>query len=156
MGAETQRERGASSALPPFYFLYIWWARRPLTPSRAAIVASLDSADTDPEVCVRQLGIERVQALVQDDPWILTGELLAQVATGALGAASLPVDEQVLRRLQEEDERRAENRALIAALQAKDVSLAEEPVLAWWEFLYSPPNAPKPCIPHPSLSLTVS
>jgi putative DNA methylase len=39
VGAETQRERGASSALPPLYFLHVWWARRPLTPSRAAILA---------------------------------------------------------------------------------------------------------------------
>src|SRR5262245_59573891 len=35
------RVRGASSALPPLYFLHIWWARRPLTVSRAAILASL-------------------------------------------------------------------------------------------------------------------
>ena len=41
VGAETQRERGASSALPPLYYLHVWWARRPLTPSRAAILASL-------------------------------------------------------------------------------------------------------------------
>ncbi|MBC7347342.1 MAG: DUF1156 domain-containing protein [Clostridia bacterium] len=41
VGAETQRERGASSALPPLYFLHVWWARRPLTPSRTAILASL-------------------------------------------------------------------------------------------------------------------
>lgn len=27
VGAETQRERGASSALPPLYFLHVWWAR---------------------------------------------------------------------------------------------------------------------------------
>ena len=33
VGAETQRERGASSALPPRYFLHVWWARRPLTQS---------------------------------------------------------------------------------------------------------------------------
>ena len=49
VGAETQRERGASSALPPLYFLHVWWARRPLTPCRAAIVASLADAVTDPE-----------------------------------------------------------------------------------------------------------
>jgi hypothetical protein len=24
VGAETQRERGASSALPPLYFLHVW------------------------------------------------------------------------------------------------------------------------------------
>jgi len=41
IGAESQRERGASSALPPLYFLHVWWARRPLTVSRAAILASL-------------------------------------------------------------------------------------------------------------------
>ena len=41
IGAESMRERGASSALPPLYFLHVWWARRPLTVSRAAVVASL-------------------------------------------------------------------------------------------------------------------
>lgn len=41
LGVESQRERGASSALPPLYFLHVWWARRPLTVSRAAIFASL-------------------------------------------------------------------------------------------------------------------
>jgi putative DNA methylase len=41
IGAECMRERGASSALPPIYFLHVWWARRPLTVSRAAILASV-------------------------------------------------------------------------------------------------------------------
>lgn len=41
IGGESMRERGASSALPPLYFLHVWWARRPLTVSRAAIVASV-------------------------------------------------------------------------------------------------------------------
>jgi putative DNA methylase len=41
IGAECMRERGVSSALPPLYFLHVWWARRPLTVSRAAILASL-------------------------------------------------------------------------------------------------------------------
>jgi putative DNA methylase len=41
IGAESQRERGASSALPPLYFLHVWWARRPLTTSRAAVLASV-------------------------------------------------------------------------------------------------------------------
>lgn len=88
VGAETQRERDTGQA-PSVNRLHVWWARRPLTPSRAALVASLDSANTDPEVFVRQLGIERVQALVQDEPWILTGELLAQVETDTSGAEVL-------------------------------------------------------------------
>ena len=41
IGAESQRERGASSALPPIYFLHVWWARRPLMASRAAVLASV-------------------------------------------------------------------------------------------------------------------
>jgi putative DNA methylase len=75
VGAETVRERDTGKA-PPVNRLHVWWARRPLTPSRAAIVASLDPWDTDPEKFVRELGIERVQALVNDEPWTLTGKLL--------------------------------------------------------------------------------
>ncbi|MBE0467312.1 MAG: DUF1156 domain-containing protein, partial [Candidatus Desulforudis sp.] len=41
LGAESQRERAASSALPPLYFLHVWWARRPLVVSRAAVLASV-------------------------------------------------------------------------------------------------------------------
>jgi len=41
LSAECMRERGASSALPPLYFLHVWWARRPLLVSRAAILAGI-------------------------------------------------------------------------------------------------------------------
>lgn len=41
VGVESMRERAASSALPPLYFLHVWWARRPLIASRAAILASV-------------------------------------------------------------------------------------------------------------------
>jgi len=41
VGAEARRERAASSALPPLYFLHVWWARRPLVVSRAAVLGSL-------------------------------------------------------------------------------------------------------------------
>ena len=143
VGAETQRERDIGQA-PPVNRLHVWWARRPLTPSRAAIVASLDSADTDPEIFVRQFGIERVQALVQDEPWVLTGELLGQVETDASGVEVFPVDERVLRRLQEEDERRTENRPLIAELKAKDAFLAGDPILARWERESQPLPQPWP------------
>src|SRR3954451_4934938 len=47
IGAECMRERGASSALPPLYLLHVWWARRPLTVSRSAILASLLPAYPD-------------------------------------------------------------------------------------------------------------
>jgi putative DNA methylase len=41
IGAESMRERGAASALPPISFLHVWWARRPLATSRASLVGSL-------------------------------------------------------------------------------------------------------------------
>jgi len=41
IGVESRRERAASSALPPLYFLHVWWARRPLVACRAAILGSL-------------------------------------------------------------------------------------------------------------------
>ena len=41
LGIESRRERAAASALPPLYFLHVWWARRPLVASRAAVLASL-------------------------------------------------------------------------------------------------------------------
>ena len=41
LGVESVRERAAASALPPIYFLHVWWARRPLVASAAAILASL-------------------------------------------------------------------------------------------------------------------
>src|SRR3954468_11153541 len=47
IGAECMRGRGASPAPPPLYFLHVWWARRPLTVSRAAILASLLPAYPD-------------------------------------------------------------------------------------------------------------
>ena len=71
VGAETQRERGASSALPPLYYLHVWWARRPLTPSRAAILASLLPAEADVSWFLRQLGLEKIEAIVNGEVWIL-------------------------------------------------------------------------------------
>ena len=46
---EAIRERSAASALPPVNWLHVWWARRPLTVSRAAIAASLMPADSASE-----------------------------------------------------------------------------------------------------------
>lgn len=41
LGVESQRESGASSALPPTRYLHVWWARRPLICARAAVLGSL-------------------------------------------------------------------------------------------------------------------
>jgi len=41
LSVESIRERASMTALPPTYYLHVWWARRPLITSRAAILASL-------------------------------------------------------------------------------------------------------------------
>ncbi|WP_338824035.1 hypothetical protein MHOCP_21700 [Moorella humiferrea] len=132
VGAETQRERGASSALPPLYFLHVWWARRPLVPSRAAILASLLPAGTDPEWFLRQLGIEKVQAMVNGEPWTLTGQILSRVETDSTGVEWLSVDDVLLRAMEKEQERRAKNREIIQKLCNADPSLCSHPVIERW------------------------
>ena len=47
LGAEALRERAASSALPPLYFLHVWWSRKPLILARAAVLAALLPAWTE-------------------------------------------------------------------------------------------------------------
>lgn len=41
IGAESLRERGSATALPPVNVVHVWWARRPLSASRAAVLGSL-------------------------------------------------------------------------------------------------------------------
>ncbi len=146
VGAETQRERGASSALPPLYFLHVWWARRPLTPSRAAILGSLLPAGTDPDWFLRQLGIEKVQALVNGVPWTLTGKLLDYIETGEAGDEYIPVDDRIIRALEKEHQRRAKNREIIKKICEADKGLGNHPVIVRWTKDSQPLPAPWPAI----------
>ena len=57
LGEESVRERRSMTALPPTYYLHVWWARRPLVSSRAAVLASLLPADADREKFMHVLGI---------------------------------------------------------------------------------------------------
>src|SRR6185312_3367114 len=56
-GEESVRERRSMTALPPTYYLHVWWARRPLVASRTAILASLLPADADRKRFMHVLGI---------------------------------------------------------------------------------------------------
>lgn len=56
IGVECMRERGSASALAPHTYLHVWWARRPLCASRAAVLGSLLPADFPHEVFERLLG----------------------------------------------------------------------------------------------------
>ncbi|MBD2772153.1 DUF1156 domain-containing protein [Iningainema tapete] len=57
IGLESLRERRSMTALPPIYYLHVWWARRPLVASRAAVLASLLPADADQKKFLHVLGI---------------------------------------------------------------------------------------------------
>ena len=54
---ESIRERAAASALPPINWLHVWWSRKPLTTSRAAVAASLMSDDASRADLLVTLGI---------------------------------------------------------------------------------------------------
>src|ERR1700693_524748 len=57
LGEESVRERRSMTALPPTYYLHVWWARRPLVDSRAAILARPLSAGADQDKFLHMLGI---------------------------------------------------------------------------------------------------
>lgn len=149
VGAETQRERGASSALPPLYYLHVWWARRPLTPSRAALLASLLPADTDPDWFLHQLGIEKHIVEINGQQWTLDMKdtvLVKRIFNAPDGTSYLRFDETVLRRLQKENQRREQNLELIATLIDKDKTMCRNPVILKWKKECNPI-----CQPWPSL-----
>lgn len=57
LGEESVRERRSMTALPPTYYLHVWWARRPLVASRAAIMASLLPGEADRDKFLHAVGI---------------------------------------------------------------------------------------------------
>ena len=57
LGIESTRERTPMTPFPAPNRLHVWWARRPLVASRAAVLASLLPADTDRERFKHVLGI---------------------------------------------------------------------------------------------------
>src|SRR3954451_21830579 len=58
LGEESVRERRSLQALPPTYYLHVWWARRPLVASRAAALASVLPENADREKFLHALGIQ--------------------------------------------------------------------------------------------------
>lgn len=66
IGVECMRERGSASALAPTTYLHVWWARRPLTASRAAVLGSLLPADFPRDVFERLLGFGHSSKVLVD------------------------------------------------------------------------------------------
>lgn len=78
LGEESMRERRSMTALPPVNYLHVWWARRPLIASRAAILASLLPIDADRARVMHALGIhgDPISAKKRIDKAKKTGENL--------------------------------------------------------------------------------
>ena len=57
LGIESTRERTPMTPFPAPNRLHVWWARRPLVASRAAVLASLLPADADRQKFMHVLGI---------------------------------------------------------------------------------------------------
>ncbi len=57
LSEESMRERRSMTSLPPTYYLHVWFARRPLVASRAAILASILDSSADHAKFLHDLGI---------------------------------------------------------------------------------------------------
>jgi adenine-specific DNA methylase len=84
LGEESVRERRSMTALPPTYYLHVWWARRPLIASRAAVLASLLPATAEREKFLHAIGIhgDPVAARVRIAAATKRGERLGADAYG--------------------------------------------------------------------------
>lgn len=67
IGAESIRERSTFTALPPLFALHVWWARRPLIASRAAVLASLLPAWPSDEEAAADSSVADLLAKLQSE-----------------------------------------------------------------------------------------
>ena len=95
IGIESTRERTPMTPFPAPNRLHVWWARRPLVASRAAVLASLLPADADREKFLHVLGIhgDPVAARRRIDSANRSGERLGAGAFGySRGFSYTPTD----------------------------------------------------------------
>ncbi len=103
LSEECARERRSMTALPPIYYLHVWWARRPLVASRAAVLASLLPADADRERFMHAIGIhgDPVAARLRIEHATREGKRLGAAAYGYPRAFAYVPDEEDRRWLEE-------------------------------------------------------
>ena len=64
VGAETRRERSTGLSPAPNR-MHVWWARRPLTASRSAVLGSILPADVNTDEFIKELGMKKYQMLIK-------------------------------------------------------------------------------------------
>lgn len=131
VGAETKRERDTGTA-PPTHRLHVWWARRPLTPSRAAILGSILPASTDTEVFLKELGIVNKQVIIGDKRWTLVGKNLDLIEVDG-DEEYVPASKKFIQAFDKENERRAKAYKLLEFLCQKEPELEEDYRIQKWK-----------------------
>lgn len=130
VGAETRRERSTGLAPAPNR-LHVWWARRPLTASRAAVLGSILPSDVDTDVFLKELGIVKKQVVIGSQQWTLVGKNLDLIEKEK-NREYIPFSDKFLKALAKEKERRASVRSLLTKLVEEDPSLKEDRVVKRW------------------------
>lgn len=130
VGAETRRERSTGLAPAPNR-LHVWWARRPLTASRAAVLGSILPVDINTDVFLKELGIVKKQVFVGGQYWTLVGKNL-ELVEKEKDREYIPFSDKFLKALAKEKERRASVRNLLTKLLEKDPSFKEDRIVKRW------------------------
>ena len=97
IGIESMRERTPMTPFPAPNRLHVWWARRPLVASRAAVLASLLPLDADRKAFLHAIGIhgDPLAAKARIAEATRKGERLGAGAYGYGRAFKHPPDEEV-------------------------------------------------------------
>ena len=130
VGAETRRERSTGLAPAPNR-LHVWWARRPLTASRAAVLGSILPADVDTKEFVRELGIVKKQVCVEGQYWTLVGKNLNLIEKDG-EYEYIPFSDKFLTALSKEKDRRQSVREQLDKLVSEDPSYSNNYIFKRW------------------------
>jgi len=89
-------------------------------------------AGADPDWFLRQLGIERVQAMVGGVPWILDDSMIELLEIGPDGREWLRVSQSVISALLREERFRSKQREIIGKFIADDPQMEQEAAMQQW------------------------
>lgn len=140
VGAETQRERDTGQQ-PPSAKLHVWWARRPLTPSRAAILGATLPADSNPNDFLVALGIVKPVAQIPGGgKWTLVNDILLRRIVWNKDAihGKLVIDATVMKHFANEVERRQACNEKLSQLTTSYSPLANDHTMVQWLLDNSP------------------
>lgn len=101
IGVESMRERESANAILPNTYLHVWWARRPLAASRAAVLGSLLPADFDHTTFEHLLGLEKGSEHIVKIRQLMDEGVRVEGGFGTQRAFKAQVPEQTFREMQQ-------------------------------------------------------